>query len=80
MAREVTRHTLSQNDKILKYLQTHKSINQLEACYELSCFRLSARIADLKERGHNIKTTMVTRKNSEGHTVNYAEYSLVKEN
>lgn len=81
MSREVTTHTLSQNDKIHKYLKDHEYISQYEATLLFGCYRLPARISDLKKmRNLNIKTTMVTTKNEDGNTVNYARYSLVKEN
>lgn len=36
----------------------------------------TARIADLRERGYTIKTEMVTKKNDDGHTVNFAKYRM----
>lgn len=80
MGREVTKHTMSQNDKILDYLKNHDYISQYEAALMFGCYRLSARIADLKMRGCEIKTTMVSKKNADGNTVNFAQYSLIGEN
>ena len=76
MGREKTEHTCSQCNKILTYLQLGKSITPIEALELFGCFRLSARIADLRERGYTIKTETVTKKNDDGHTVNFARYSL----
>lgn len=42
---------MTQNKQILNYLKTGKSITPLEALYEFGCFRLSARIFDLKKDG-----------------------------
>lgn len=79
MGREVTPHTMSQNEKILHYLETHDYISQYEACMELGCFRLSARISDLRMKGYNIISTLTCKKNAEGNTVKFSRYSLVKE-
>ena len=47
----------TQNYKIYEWLREHKSINTVEAAYALSCFRLSARISELRNvYGLNIKT------------------------
>lgn len=77
--REVTKHTISQNDLILDYLKSHKDISQYEAVNIFGCFRLSARIDDLRRKGNKIKTIRETTKNRLGHTVNYARYVLEKE-
>ena len=51
---------ISQNKGILAYLQSGKSITPIEALKEFGCFRLSARIFDLRAMGHNIKTKSIT--------------------
>ena len=69
--------TLSQNQKILKYLRTHKSgITPMDALKLCGCFRLSARIHDLKEDGHNIYKTMEYVETEEGTRKGYARYFL----
>lgn len=45
---------LSQNAAILAHLQSGKTITPLEALQEFGCLRLSGRIYDLKQDGHNI--------------------------
>jgi hypothetical protein len=50
----------TQSDKILAHLRSGKSITPLEALNLFGCFRLGARIYDLKKAGHNIVTEMVT--------------------
>ena len=42
-----------QTQRILRYMEEHGSISQKEAI-ELGCYRLSARIHDLKREGHSI--------------------------
>jgi len=47
----------SQNDKILEYLQACDCITQKTAIRLFKCYRLSARIADLRAMGYKIDTT-----------------------
>ena len=49
----------SQCKKILKYLQEGHSITPIDALNLFRCFRLGARIADIKNMGYNIVTEMV---------------------
>lgn len=48
----------SQKKQILNHL-SKKGITPLEALHLFGCFRLSARIKDLRDEGHKIKTTMI---------------------
>lgn len=51
--------THSQTARLLKYLQTHKrGITTYQAFEVLHIHRISARIADLRERGYQIDTIM----------------------
>lgn len=45
----------------------------MEALVKFGCFRLAARISDLRSLGHNIKTEMVINNKK-----NYANYILEK--
>jgi hypothetical protein len=47
--------TETQNRQILKALKGGLKITALYALNEFGCFRLSARIGELKEAGHDIK-------------------------
>lgn len=67
-------HSLSQTDMILAYLRTGESITPIEALDLFGCFRLGARIADIKARGYLIHTEMV-KDLSTGKR--YARYSMV---
>lgn len=49
----------SQNEIILRMLQDKKKVTPLTAFREASTLRLSGRIMELKEQGHDIKTTMI---------------------
>ena len=46
---------MSQTDKVLDYMEQHGSITQKEAYEAFGCFRLGARIADLRDRGVGIE-------------------------
>lgn len=48
----------AQTKQILAYMRKHDGITPMEALNHCGCFRLSARIADLKEAGHQIITIM----------------------
>ena len=65
----------NQNRRILDFLKIHGSITQDEAD-GLKVKRLSARIFDLRNRGHNIVTDTVRGKNEYGPT-SYARYRMV---
>jgi len=64
---------LTQNQQILEYLKSGKKISPLIALKKFGCFRLSARIFNLRQEGNPIVTENVTRK---GKT--FAEYSLLQ--
>ena len=49
----------SQANAILKHLQDGNGITPMDALNLCGCFRLSARIADLKKRGYDIVTEKV---------------------
>lgn len=62
---------MTQNSLILKHLQENGKINPLESLNLYGCFRLGARIYNLREEGHLIET--VRKKNGvKGNT--FAEY------
>lgn len=67
---------ITQNDKVIMYLQQFGSINPLQALGDLSIMRLASRISDLKSMGYEIEKRMVTGKNRYGESVSYAEYRL----
>jgi hypothetical protein len=52
----------SHKTKIEKYLNSGRSITAIEALTKFGCFRLAARIADLRKDGINIATDSVTKK------------------
>lgn len=51
----------SQNEKILKFLQSGRTLTPISALSLFQCFRLAARIADLRKSGHMIYTNTITK-------------------
>ena len=62
---------LTQNQLILEHLKEHKTINPIQALELFSCFRLGARIYNLKQDGYQIETK---RKKNNKYGNYYAEY------
>lgn len=50
----------SQTDRILEYMLQGHSITPLEALEKFKCFRLGARIADIKAKGYLVYSEFVT--------------------
>ena len=63
----------SQNQIIKEHLEKGKTLTALEALAKYDCFRLSARIANLRDQGLNIKTEMIETKSGK----KVAQYKLV---
>jgi hypothetical protein len=55
--------TDSQNALIKGWLLNGYPLTQLEALTQFGCFRLAARIADLRDKGLNVVTDMVMLEN-----------------
>jgi hypothetical protein len=62
---------MTQQNVILAYLQKGNTLTPIDALTMFGCFRLAARIQDLRDSGHDIKTRIVK---AEGKR--YAEYFL----
>ena len=62
---------MSQALAILSHLQSGKPITPIEALDEFGCFRLGARIWDLKRDGHPITTEIVTDPKTGKHFARY---------
>lgn len=67
----------SQKQFILKHLQRFGCIEPLTALREYGCYRLGARIADLRADGYNITTERIKAKSKiTGRSVQFAKYIL----
>jgi len=64
----------SQKEQIRAYLESGGKITPIAALRFWGCFRLGARINNLRNEGMNIKTEMITDENGK----HFAEYSLKK--
>jgi len=63
---------MSQNKQIADYLNKGKKLTPIDALNKFGCFRLAARIADLRNEGMNIVTNTIKLKNKK----QIAQYSL----
>ena len=62
---------MSQKLQILSHLKSGKTITPIEALNLFGCFRLGARINDLRNEGYEITTTLIQQGEKR-----FAEYSL----
>jgi len=62
---------MSQGEQILQHMRIHRAIDPITALKKYSCFRLAARIKDLRNDGHNVKTHKVKQDNK-----TFAVYTL----
>ena len=63
---------MTQNQQIANYLNKGKAITPIQALNKFNCFRLAARISDLRNDGMNINTKIVTKEGK-----SYASYSII---
>jgi hypothetical protein len=63
---------MSQNKQIADYLNKGRKLTTLDALTKFGCFRLAARISDLRNDGMNIATKIITLENKK----QIAQYSL----
>lgn len=69
---------MSQKKLILAHLNRFGSIEPLTALREYGCYRLGARIADLRDDGYSIRTEIIKSvSHITGNTVRFAKYTLV---
>ena len=67
---------MTQTEAIARHLKSGQSITQEEARKLFRCWRLAARIKDLRDRGYEIVTQRVKRK-YQGETKTFARYVLL---
>lgn len=67
---------MTQNERLLEYLNEHGSINPLEAWVNLGIYRLGARVFDLKRAGHRINTIRQSVTNQFGELCSVASYRI----
>lgn len=67
---------MTQQERIIKYLENHVAITPFEAFTELGITKLATRISELRRSGVQFDQQMVTKVNRYGEKVQYMEYSL----
>lgn len=68
---------MSQNQRILNYIQDFGSITTLQAFSDLGVTRLASRIHDLRKAGNNIASDKIVVKNRYGEDCHISRYFLV---
>lgn len=68
----------TQTIRILRHLKDKGSITPLEALKKYGCYRLGARIWDLRKGGYSIRTEIVNYMDKDGAQRRYAKYSMEK--
>lgn len=67
---------MTQNERILDYIEEFGSITQLDALRDLGVMRLASRISDMRKQGHNIISKTEAVKNRYGESCYIKRYSL----
>ena len=67
---------MTQNERILKYMDTFGSITQREALNVLGVARLASRVNDLRKAGHPIISERVDGENKFGEKCHWARYRM----
>ena len=70
---------MTDKEQVLSYLKAHGSISPLEALAEFGCYRLGARVFDLRRDGHSIETHIEHGIDRNGDPMRYARYTLKAE-
>lgn len=71
-------NTESQNQMVLSHMTKHKTITSMDAFSIYGITRLSARIYDLRERGHKIGMVWENGTNRYGEPTHYGRYFIEK--
>jgi len=69
---------MTQSERVLKYLEDGKKLTCLNAFEELGITQVAARIFELKEKGHDIKTNRRKVTNRYNEICSVAEYYMEK--
>lgn len=70
---------MTQCEQILEYMKTGASVTPLEALSRFGCFRLAARISDLRDRGNVIEMQKMSYTTQAGVKKTVASYRLIRE-
>lgn len=67
---------MTQQERIIKYLENHVAITPFEAFQELGITKLATRISELRRSGVQFDQQKVTKVNRFGEEVSFMQYSL----
>ena len=67
---------VKQVNRIIDYINEHGSITPLEAMRDLGCYRLAARIHEIKDMSYEIERDFVSVKNRYGEETQVARYRI----
>lgn len=70
---------MSQQQRLLKYLEEHKKINSFEAFNKLGIWRLPNRISELRAKDHKIESKRIRVSYMFDEATTISEYTLVGE-
>lgn len=68
-----TKQRIPQHKQVLGFLRLHGSITPLDAIRHLKCYRLGARIHELKRDGIRITSELIKSKNDK----HFSKYTLI---
>lgn len=76
------RKEITQEDRVLKFMQDTGSITSWQAIQQFGITRLSAKIFNLRQKGYPITNKVIVSKNRYGDIIHFVEYRLgkIKEN
>ena len=67
---------MTQEMRVLAYMEKFGGITQREATNALGVARLASRICDLKKAGHKIEVSMIQGTNRFGEKTRFAQYKI----
>ena len=67
---------MTQKERILKYLESGKTLTRLNSWNELGVLEAPARISELRQEGYPIRTEMYTVQNRYGERVRVAKWYI----
>ena len=70
---------MSQVQMLIKMLK-EGWVSPAAALTDIGCYRLAARISDIRKMGYVIETRIVKQKNRFGHYIAFKEYRIKEEN
>ena len=70
---------MTQNSRIIQYLERYGSISPIEAVHELGITKLSTRIGEIERGGTKIRKAYEETENRYGEKTRYMRYSLEAE-